>query len=185
MSGLVPILFLARNASVMLTMNLWPEVGLCNGATGKVVDIIFAENHSPPDLPIAVMVTFDYYTGPSFTEFLSKCVPVCPVTVTSHSLDTFHERQQLPLKLSWAITIHKSQELTLEKAWINIDPRERTADMTYVAISRVKTLHSCVIEPMSFEHLKTIKNASNFQFRQQQEERLSILANNTTLNFIH
>lgn len=69
MSGLVPILFLARNASVMLTMNLWPEVGLCNGATGKVVDIIFAENHSPPDLPIAVMVKFDYYTGPSFTEF--------------------------------------------------------------------------------------------------------------------
>jgi len=49
MSGLVPILFLARQASVMLTMNLWPEVGLCNGATGKVVDLIFAENHSPPD----------------------------------------------------------------------------------------------------------------------------------------
>lgn len=116
MSGLVPILFLARNASVMLTMNLWPEVGLCNGATGKVVDIIFTENHSPPDLPIAVMVKFDHYTGPSFTEFLSKCVPVCPITVTSHSLDTFHERQQLPLKLSWAITIHKSQGLTLRKA---------------------------------------------------------------------
>jgi len=55
----------------MLTMNLWPEVGLCNGATGKVVDIILAENHSPPDLPIAVMVKFDHYTGPSFTEFVT------------------------------------------------------------------------------------------------------------------
>ena len=98
------ILFLARSASVMLTMNLWPEVGLCNGATGKVVDIILAENYSPPDLPIAVMAKFDHYTGPSLPE----CVPVCPITVTSHSLDTFHERQQLPLKLSWAITIHKS-----------------------------------------------------------------------------
>ena len=52
-------------------MNLWPEVGLCNGATGKVVDIILAENHSPPDLPIAVMVKFDHYTGPSFTEFVT------------------------------------------------------------------------------------------------------------------
>ena len=69
MSGLVPILFLARNASVMLTINLLPEVGLCNGATGKVVDMIFAENHSPPDLLIAVMVKFDHYTAPSFTEF--------------------------------------------------------------------------------------------------------------------
>ena len=185
MSGLVPMLFLARHASVMLTMNLWPEVGLCNGATGKVVDIIFAENHSPPDLPIAVMVKFDYYTGPSFTELLSKCVPVCPMTVTSHSLDTFHERQQLPLRLAWATTIHNSQGLTLEKAWIDIGPRERTAGMTYVAISRVKILDSSVIEPMSFERLKTIKNASNFQFRLQEEERLSMLANNTTLNSIH
>ena len=184
MSGLVPILFAARNASVMLTMILWREVGLCNGATGKVVDTIFAENHSKPDLPIAVMVKFDHYTGPSFTEFLSKCVPVCPITLASHSLDTFHERHQLPLKLSWVITIHKSQGLTLEKAWINIGPQERTAGMTYVAISKVKTLDSCVIQPMSFERLKTVKNASNFQFRLQEEDRLSMLANNTTLNFI-
>lgn len=76
MSGLVPILFLARQASVMFTMNLWPEVGLCNGATGKVVDLIFAENHSPPDLPIAVMVKFDLYAGPSFTncyQNVSQC----------------------------------------------------------------------------------------------------------------
>ena len=72
MSGLVPILFLARNASVMLTMNLWPELGLCNGATGKVVDIIFAENHSPPDLQIAVMVKFDYYTKNVYQCALSQ-----------------------------------------------------------------------------------------------------------------
>ena len=87
---------------------------------------------------------------------------MCPITVTSHSRDTFHERQQLPLKLSWAVTIHKSQGITLEKAWINIGPPEQTAGMTYVAISRVKTLDSCVTEPMSFECLKTMKNASNF-----------------------
>ena len=36
MSGLEPIVFLAKDARVMLTMNLWSTVGLCNGATGKV-----------------------------------------------------------------------------------------------------------------------------------------------------
>ena len=29
-----------QGAKVMLTMNLWPSIGLCNGATGIVVDII-------------------------------------------------------------------------------------------------------------------------------------------------
>jgi len=38
---------------------------------------------------------------------------------------------------------------------------------------------------MTFERLKAIKNASNFQIRLQEEERLSMLTNNTTLNFIH
>ena len=58
MSVLEPVVFLAKGARVMLTMNLWASVGLCNGATGTVVDIIYQNNHQPPDLPIAVMVEF-------------------------------------------------------------------------------------------------------------------------------
>ena len=49
----------------MLTINLWASVGLCNGSTGTIIDIIYAENHAPPDLPIAVLVKFDDYCGPS------------------------------------------------------------------------------------------------------------------------
>ena len=82
MCGLVPTLFLAREASVMLTMNLWAEVGLCNGATGKVIDIVYAENHSSPNLPIAVIVQFDCYTGPSFIDTSPNCVPIPPITIT-------------------------------------------------------------------------------------------------------
>ena len=61
MSGLEPVVFLAKDARVMLTMNLWSNVGLCNGATGTVVDIIYQNNHQPPDLPIAVIVEFENY----------------------------------------------------------------------------------------------------------------------------
>ena len=38
--GLEPIVFLASGANVMLTANLWPEVGLCNGARDKDLEII-------------------------------------------------------------------------------------------------------------------------------------------------
>lgn len=63
MAGLEPCVFLAKGAQVMLTMNLWTDVGLCNAATGTVIDFIYADNHQPPDLPQAVIVKFDNYKG--------------------------------------------------------------------------------------------------------------------------
>ncbi len=195
MSGLEPVVSLAKGARVMLTMNLWSSIGLCNGATGTVVDIIYQNNHQPPDLPIAVIVEFENYRGPVFTENQPLCVPICPITVTSQTeIEStivcsnmsnycteigFHERQQLPLRLAWALTIHKSQGLTLPKAWIDIGKSERTAGVSYVAISRVKTLASCVIKPMTYERLTSLKSSANLQYRLEEENRLDRLAQTT------
>ncbi|CAB4000727.1 Hypothetical predicted protein, partial [Paramuricea clavata] len=115
MLGLHPVVLICRGARVMLTMNLWSMVGLCNGSTGTVVDIIFAESHNPPDLPIAVLVKFDNYCGPSFSN-MPFCVPIPPVTATVCMGNSVHEKQQLPLTLVWTLTIHKSQGMTLEKS---------------------------------------------------------------------
>jgi ATP-dependent DNA helicase PIF1 len=179
MSGLEPVVFLAKGARVMLTMNLWSSVGLCNGATGTVIDFIFESNHHPPDLPVAVIVQFENYRGPSFDDTKPSCVPICPITVSSQSENGFHERQQLPLRLAWALTIHKSQGLTLSKAWIDIGKSERSAGVSYVAISRVKALSSCVIEPMSYERFTSLKSSANLQFRLEEENRLDSLAQST------
>ena len=46
MSRLEPVVFIAKGAGMMLTMNLWSSVGLCNGATGTVVDFIYQKQ--PP-----------------------------------------------------------------------------------------------------------------------------------------
>ena len=64
--GLDAVMFLARGAAVMLTCNLWQEVGVCNGATGALEDLLFHPDRPPPCLPIAALVHFVRYTGPAF-----------------------------------------------------------------------------------------------------------------------
>ena len=56
--------------------------------------------------------------------------------------------------------------LTLSKAWLDIGKYlQRTPGVSYVAISRDKSLSSCVIEPMNFERLDSLKSSKTLQFR--------------------
>ena len=91
MSGLEPVICLAKGRKVMLTMNLWPSVGLCYGATGKVVDFIYKNNQQPPDLSVVVIVQSYDYKGPSISDTVPSCVPICPITVTSGASPIPHE----------------------------------------------------------------------------------------------
>ena len=95
MSGLDPVVFLANTAKVILTMNLWSQVGLRTGATGMVRQIVYDNNRHPPDLPVAVIVDFDNYRGPAFID-AQPYVPIFPTTVSVQSKNSSCERQQLP-----------------------------------------------------------------------------------------
>ena len=118
------MIFLAAQACVMLTANIWQEVGLCNGATGTVHQILYQTDHKPPHLPIAVLVDFDTYGGPPFLTTHPTCVPICPLTFEWESNGRRLSRQQLPLQLRYTTTIHKSQGQTLDKAVIDIGKAE-------------------------------------------------------------
>ena len=54
--------------------------------------------------------------------------------------DVVAEFEQFPLRLAWAITIHKSQGQTYDRALIDLGPRAFSAGQTYVAISRIRSL---------------------------------------------
>ena len=60
----------------------------------------------------------------------------------------------------------------MSKTWIDISKSERTPGVSYVAISRVKTLSSCVVLPMTFERLTSLKSSATLQYRLHEEARL-------------
>ena len=181
--GLEPVVHLAKGAPVMLTKNLWVQRGLCNGSIGTVEHVIFGENDCPPSLPLAVLVRFDRYTGPSFSPKFRNCVPIAPFIAYADGDNQSLERQQLPLKLCYAMTIHKSQGLTLQKATVDLGKQESVPGLAYVALSRVRQLQDLAVVPMSFERLTAVKRHKSFLYRIDEEKRLAQLASVTEMEF--
>jgi ATP-dependent exoDNAse (exonuclease V) alpha subunit len=62
------------------------------------------------------------------------------LTPTGDKTGKYLSRTQLPLTLAWAITIHKSQGLTLKRVVIDLGQKDFSAGLSFVAISRVKKL---------------------------------------------
>ena len=60
-------------------------------------------------------------------------------------------RTQLPLRLCWEITMHKSQGQTLDRAVIDLGPKEACTGLTFVCLSKAKRLVDLMVEPMSFD----------------------------------
>lgn len=83
-------------------------------------------------------------TGPTFQQAQERVqgpwIPITPVTARWERGDKALTRTQFPIRLAWAITVHKSQGLTLEKAVIDLGEVDFTPGLSFVAMSRVKKL---------------------------------------------
>ena len=172
-AGLEPIMCIAQGARVMLTANLWVDVGLVNGAMGTVVAICYRSGGVPPDLPIAVMVRLDSYSGPMLPD---GTVPITPIRRTRSASGAQCSRLQLPLKLAWAVTIHKEQGLTLDKVVIDVGKKEFSSGLTFVACSRVRHLADLLFDPpFPFQRVANLAKSRRLQERQFEDARLSLI----------
>ncbi|KAE8742249.1 hypothetical protein FOCC_FOCC012220 [Frankliniella occidentalis] len=166
--GLFPVLHLAKGAKIMLKSNLWTEKGLVNGAMGEIVDILYREDANPQiDPPDVLICKFDSYTGPYLDNDL-KTVPIQSLTKswTSKAGDAC-TRTQFPITLSFACSIHQSQGLTLQKAVIDIGLKEMSPGITYVALSRVKTLSGIMLHSFPFQRIHLLNSKDSIKRRNE------------------
>lgn len=114
------VLSLKVGAQVMFVKNNY-DAGYVNGTLGEVIG--FSENDAP------IVRTFDgaeITVGQEGWEIKEAGRELAAIS-------------QIPLRLAWAITVHKSQGMSLDAAEVDLS-RSFVPGMGYVALSRVRSL---------------------------------------------
>jgi hypothetical protein len=150
-------------AQVMFVRNdSSPEKRFFNGKIGKITRISDEKIwiKCPDDIDEIVV-------EPTTWENIEYSLDPDTLEITENKIGAF---VQYPLKLAWAITIHKSQGLTFDRAIIDAQAAFAHGQV-YVALSRCRTLEGMVLSsPLSSRAVKT--DSTVLRFVQQAGENI-------------
>jgi len=135
---LVKTVRLKKGAVVMCLANLDTDSGICNGSQGVVVDFVASGTKQYP-----------------VVRFLNGITMKITSKVYQHDDYPKYGVEQIPLRLAWAFTIHKSQGVTLEIAEMDIGSKIFEYGQTYVALSRVKSLSGLYLKSFNPTMIRT------------------------------
>jgi len=152
------VLELKRGAEVMFVANNFAS-GFVNGTRGTVIDF------DSDNRPIVVIAN-------------GKEIAVEPHSWKLEEDGKVRaEVAQLPLRLAWAITIHKSQGMSLDAAEIDL-ARTFTPGMGYVALSRVRSMDGVYLQGIN--RMALAMHPAIFDFDVELRERSESLGNITS-----
>ncbi len=119
---LAPEILVLKEGVVVMFVKNNPNKGYINGTLGKVVG-------------------FDSDKFPIVKTYAGDGVVAKPTSWTLEENDVIlAEISQVPLRLAWAITVHKSQGMSLDTAEVDLS-KSFTYGMGYVALSRLRSLN--------------------------------------------
>lgn len=124
---------LCKGAQVMVTWNQPPETGIVNGTRGVVVGVA-------PDSVTIRCVDGGVATIPYMKiDYPDDATTHCIMHLDGNTPTIPHIRF-LPIRLAYALSIHKSQGVTLDAAEIDLGKTIFEHGQAYTALSRVKSL---------------------------------------------
>lgn len=141
-AGLEEEIQIKVGAKIMLLRNVEVSSGLVNGAIGIVTKI-----NKSLDSKKVEKLTIDFVSvGERELEPLQSKFPL------QHGV--YVVRKQFPIRLAYAITIHKSQGLTVEYCIVDCGDSIFSNGQIYVALSRIPRLDGLIIINLNPRHVK-------------------------------
>ncbi|XP_053989989.1 ATP-dependent DNA helicase PIF1-like [Hylaeus volcanicus] len=183
--GLLHTILLAEGSRIMLRRNISVSDGLINGAMGLIKKFIWPalrrDQLEQGELPDSVLIEFDDKSIGNRFKDIDGYIPISPVTATFQATRGYGdvERRMFPLILSWAVTVHKLQGTTLDKAVIDLGKKNFAKGQMYVALSRVKNLRDLALSDLAINKVLNKPHDEKALAEMERLRRLLLIQRNT------